>query len=88
MYDRPPDIEELERMLADGECDAVLNSKAIEIFKRLAHERRAMGSFGSITLLELMEDERTDFLRVIASIQEHRHIHVLDEFEAFVKANK
>lgn len=88
MYNRPPDIAELERMLADGECDADLNSKAIAIFKRLVHERKIMASIGSIPLLEMMEDERDDFMRVIASIQKHRHTHVLDEFQAYVEAHK
>ena len=88
MYNRPPDIEELERMLADGECDAVLNAKAIEIFKRLRHETELMGSFGSVGLLQLMEEERRDFIRVIAEIQHHRHTHVLYEFEQFLNTQE
>ena len=88
MYNRPPDIVELERMLADGECDADLNAKAIAIFKRLEQETQVMGSIGSIGLLQMMELERRDFMRVIASIQHHRHVHVLDEFEQFLSSQK
>ncbi len=88
MYNRPPDIEELERLLADGECDAVLNGKAIEILKRIQYESKVMGSFGSINLLQLMEEERCDFMRVVAEIQRHRHTQVLDEFEQFLKSHE
>lgn len=86
MYDRPPDIDELERMLDAAESDAVLNEKAIEVFERLKNLKTIRKYFGHINHHDLDEEAR-DLGRVIGNIRARRRDGVLDEYDMHVATN-
>lgn len=86
MYDRPPDIAELERMLNGAESDAVLNEKAIEIFERLKNLKTIRKYFGHIKTDDL-DLEAQDLGRVLGTIRSRRRDGVLDEYDNHVAKN-
>lgn len=87
MYDRPPDIIDLERLLDGAESDAALNQKAIEIYERLKNLKTIRRYFGHIQTQDL-DEEMDDLERVLRDIKARRREGVLDEYEAHVGGKK
>lgn len=82
MASRPPDIEELERLLNNGEGDGELNAQAIKIYERIKNEARKIIPYGSLAIPRQKElyKELSDLEGVIEEIVKRRHAHVLDRF--------
>lgn len=85
---RAKDIADLEKMLDDGEGDAALNQRAIEIVERLEYEEKLARQNMNVSGMETIARERADFERVIADIQRRRHDHVLDVFTDYAYNKK
>lgn len=83
-----PDIRDLEKMLNDGEGDASLSRRAIEIIERLDDERRRARYKMDYRTCERLAEEDADFKRVIGEILRRRHDHVLDRFFGHIERNK
>ncbi len=83
MYNRPPDIEELERMLNDAEHDDALNKKAIEIYARLKTTKTIRRYFGNINTIDV-DKTMEDLRRVLEKIRLRRRDGVLDEYEKYI----
>lgn len=82
---RAADIQDLEKMLNDGEGDEDLCDRAVEIFERLRDEERRFRYFVNSPERKRVEDETKDFVHVIDEINERRHEHALDKFKEYLK---
>lgn len=78
MKSKAPDIFDLMKKLDDGECDDVLNSRAIEILERLAEEIQSAS--GQHQKSDSFQEQLEDFDAVLQDIKKRRHTHVLDRF--------
>jgi len=82
---RATDIADLEKMLNDGESDAELCKRSIEIFERLKEEeRRVRRTSNSAAAGQRIKEEVADFEQVIRQIENRRHEHALDAFKKFL----
>lgn len=82
------DIRDLEQMLNDGEGDADLSRRAIEIIERLNREHREARYKIDNRLRARLAHEDTDFKRIISEILRRRHDHVLDRFFEHIERNQ
>ncbi len=81
------DINDLEKKLNDGESDKVLNTLAIEIYQRVRHEVLQAKRKKDHIALAFLKQQVEDFGEILASIENRRHAHVLDEFKEYTYRN-
>lgn len=82
---RAADIDDLERMLNDGDGDDVLNARAIEIFERLRDELKRFKYSPSVSEKDRLKAEVEDFEDTLKQIEARRHEHALDRFKEYLK---
>ncbi len=78
-----PLIEELEKMLNDGEGDDVLCGKCIEILEMMRKEVEEINDAQDFQRALVFEELRQDFIDVLDQISKRRHSGALDQFEQY-----
>ena len=78
-----PQIEELEKMLNDGEGDDVLCDKCVEILEMMRKEVQEINDAQDLRRALMFEELRQDFIYVLDQITKRRYGGALDQFEQY-----
>lgn len=83
MSQNAPLIEELKKMLNDGEGDDLLCGKCIEIVEWMRKEIKEIEDALDFNRALEFEELRQDFIDVLDQITKRRHKGALDQFEQY-----